>query len=61
MSRDHPPLCDVTADRENAVSIALCWTVFTELLPGNALIISVTTFKPKYVSDDNYYLENPKY
>jgi hypothetical protein len=35
-------LCDVTADTENtASSNVACWTVFTELLPGNALIISV--------------------
>jgi hypothetical protein len=44
MSRDHhPPLRDVTADTENtASSIVACWTVFTELLPGNELIKSVT-------------------
>jgi hypothetical protein len=44
MSRDHhPPLRDVTVDTEKtASSIAACWTVFTELLPGNALIKSVT-------------------
>jgi hypothetical protein len=40
---DHPPLRDVTADTENtAPSIVACWTVFTELLTGNALIKSVT-------------------
>jgi hypothetical protein len=39
----HPPLYDVTADMENTASpIVACWTVFTELLPGNALIKSVT-------------------
>jgi hypothetical protein len=44
MSRDHnPPLRDVTADTENtACSIVACWTVFTELLPGIALIKSIT-------------------
>jgi hypothetical protein len=44
MSRDHhPPLRDVTAGTETtASSIVACWTVFTELLPGNALIKSVT-------------------
>jgi hypothetical protein len=44
MSRDHhQPLRDVTADTENtAFSIVACWTVFTELLPGNALIKCVT-------------------
>jgi hypothetical protein len=44
MSRDHhPPLRDVTVDTENiASSIVACWTVFTELLPCNALIKSVT-------------------
>jgi hypothetical protein len=42
MSRDHyPPLRDVTADKENTISsIVAYWTVFTELLPGNALIKS---------------------
>jgi hypothetical protein len=46
MSRDHhPPLRDVTADTEStAFSVVACWTVFTELLPGNALIKSVTLF-----------------
>jgi hypothetical protein len=46
MSRDHSPLlCDVTADTENtASSIVVCWTMFTELLPGNVLIKSVTVF-----------------
>jgi hypothetical protein len=35
----YPLLCDVTADTENTAScIVACWTVFTELLPGNALI-----------------------
>jgi hypothetical protein len=40
MSRDrYLLLCDDTADTENtASSILACWTVFTELLPGNALI-----------------------
>jgi hypothetical protein len=44
MSRDHhPPLRDVTADTENTASSSdACWTVFTELLPGKALIKSVT-------------------
>jgi hypothetical protein len=32
-------LCDVTEDTENtASSIIACWTLFTELLPGNTLI-----------------------
>jgi hypothetical protein len=46
MSRDHhPPLRDVTADTEStAFSIVVCWAMFTELLPGNALINSVTIF-----------------
>jgi hypothetical protein len=36
-------LCDVTADAENtASSNVACWTVFTVLLPGNALVKSVT-------------------
>jgi hypothetical protein len=44
MSHDHYPLlCDVTADTENtASSIVSCWTVFTEILPDNALIKSIT-------------------
>jgi hypothetical protein len=43
MSRDHySPLRDVTADKENKASIAARWTVFTEVLFGNALIKSVT-------------------
>jgi hypothetical protein len=43
MSRDHHPrLRDVTADTENtATTVVACWTVFTELLPGSALIKSV--------------------
>jgi hypothetical protein len=47
MSRDHYLLlCDVTADTENtASSIVACWTVFTELLPGNAVIKSFTILK----------------
>jgi nanoRNase/pAp phosphatase (c-di-AMP/oligoRNAs hydrolase) len=46
MSRDHhPPLRDVTADTENTdPSTVACWTVFTELLPGNALIKSVILY-----------------
>jgi hypothetical protein len=44
MSRDHHlPLFVVTADTEStASSIAACWALFTELLPGKALIKSVT-------------------
>jgi hypothetical protein len=39
----HPQLLDVTAVTENiAVSIVACCIAFTELLPGNALIKSVT-------------------
>jgi hypothetical protein len=49
MPRDHHDhyllLCDVTADTENtASSIVACWTLFTELLPGNTLIKSVTIY-----------------
>jgi hypothetical protein len=46
MSRDHhPPLRDDTADTENtASSNVVCWNAFTELLPGNALIKSVTIY-----------------
>jgi hypothetical protein len=44
ISCDHYPLlCDITTDTENiASSIVVCWTVFTELCHGNALIKSVT-------------------
>jgi hypothetical protein len=57
MSRDrHPPLRDVTADTENAASsIVACWTVLTELLPGNALIKSVkicTALEDKKETED---------
>jgi hypothetical protein len=39
-----PPLLDAD-DIENTVSsIVACWNVFTELLPGNALIKSVTIY-----------------
>jgi hypothetical protein len=39
----YPLLCDVTAYTENtATSTVAFWTVFTELLPGNALIKFVT-------------------
>jgi hypothetical protein len=42
-------LCDVTVDTKNtASSIVACWTVFTELLPGNALIKSVTIYSVWY-------------
>jgi hypothetical protein len=41
----YPLLCDVTTDSEITVSsIVACWTVFAELLPGNALIKSVTVY-----------------
>jgi hypothetical protein len=47
MSPDrHLLLCDFTADTENtASSNVACWALFTELLPGNALIKSVTIYK----------------
>jgi hypothetical protein len=43
-------------DIENtASSNVACWTVFTELLPGNVLIKSVTTLRPKKnVGNDQY-------
>jgi hypothetical protein len=56
MSRDHnPSLRDVTANTENtASSIVACWTVFTEPLPGNALIKSVNNnFVCSYVHVPN--------
>jgi hypothetical protein len=51
MSRDHYPLlCDVTADTENTSSSnVVCWTVLIELLPGNALIKSVTLYFTVYI------------
>jgi hypothetical protein len=46
MSSDCLLLWDVIADTENtASSVVACWTVFTELLTGNALIKSVTIFR----------------
>jgi hypothetical protein len=47
MSRDHHLLPrDLTAETENtASSIVACWTVFTELLPGNAFIKSFTVYE----------------
>jgi hypothetical protein len=47
MSRDYYLLlCAVTADTENtASSVVVCWTLFTELLPGKALIKSFTILK----------------
>jgi hypothetical protein len=51
MSRDyHPPMRDVTADTENiASSIVACLTVFTEMLPGNALFKSVIIYSRRTV------------
>jgi hypothetical protein len=51
MSHDHYPLlCDVTVETQNtAFSIVACWTVFTELLPGNALKKSVTFALSNYL------------
>jgi hypothetical protein len=39
-----PPLRGADDIENTASSIVACWTVFTELLPGNALIKSVTIF-----------------
>jgi hypothetical protein len=52
MSRDyHAPLRNLTADTGNTASaIVACLTVFTELLPGNALIKSVTVRKYQYLN-----------
>jgi hypothetical protein len=51
MSRDrYLFLCDVTADTKNTVSsVVACWTMFTELLPGNALIKSFTIYPHQFV------------
>jgi hypothetical protein len=40
-----PPLLGEDDIENTASSIVACWTVFTELLPGNALIKSVGIFK----------------
>jgi hypothetical protein len=40
-----PPLLGADYIENTASSIVACWTVFTELLPGNALIKYVTVFK----------------
>jgi hypothetical protein len=37
-----PPLLGVDDIEIRASSVIACWAVFTELLPGNALIKSVT-------------------
>jgi hypothetical protein len=37
-----PPLLDADDIENTASPIVACWTVFTELLPGNALLESVT-------------------
>jgi hypothetical protein len=37
-----PPLLGADYIENTAASIVACWTVFTELLPGNTLIKSVT-------------------
>jgi hypothetical protein len=39
-----PPQLGADDIENTASSIVACWTVFTELLPGNALIKSVTIF-----------------
>jgi Na+/citrate or Na+/malate symporter len=42
-----PPLLGAGDIEKTASSIIASWTVFTELLPGNALIKSVTVFCKK--------------
>jgi hypothetical protein len=37
-----PPLLGADDKENTASSIVVCWTMFTELLPDNALIKSVT-------------------
>jgi hypothetical protein len=58
MSRDHhSSLLDVTVDAKNtASSIVACWTLFTKLLPGNAMIKSVTIF---YMRTINKKIKSP--
>jgi hypothetical protein len=48
-----PPLLGEDDIENTASSIVAWWTVFTELLPGNALIKSVTIFSlfPKVQAD----------
>jgi hypothetical protein len=47
MSHDHhPPLHDVTK-KKTASSVVVCWTVFTDLLLGNALIKAVKILNKK--------------
>jgi hypothetical protein len=48
------PVCwhvDRTYGKKTASSIIACWTVFRELLPGNALLKSVTVIYSLYVND----------
>jgi hypothetical protein len=40
-----PPLLGADGIENTASSIVACWTVFIELLPGNALIKSITVFR----------------
>jgi hypothetical protein len=42
-----PPLLGADNIENTASSIVACWAVFTELLPGNTLIKSVTEFCKK--------------
>jgi hypothetical protein len=39
-----PPLLGANNIENTASSIVACWTVFTEMLPGNAFFKSVTIF-----------------
>jgi hypothetical protein len=56
MSRDHPPLRDITADMEDpAASIVGRWTMFTELSPVNALIKSVKILCSNLMSSYTYF------
>jgi hypothetical protein len=47
----HNPIVPVLLGADDVVntasSVVACWTVFTELLPGNALIKSVTIYTEK--------------
>jgi hypothetical protein len=55
VSRDHYLLlCQVIVDTENtASSIVACWAVFTELLPGIALIKSVKKVRVKCFCEED--------
>jgi hypothetical protein len=48
-----PPLLGKEYVEKSASSIVACWAVFTELLPGNALIKSLTVSKFTRINNAN--------